>query len=261
MLLVGKTALVYGASGSVGSAVSLAFAREGAFVILAGRNQKTLEKTLDLIRESGGKAAVLTVDTMSLNDVKSHLNAAVERFGPIKLMFNAVSWDDVQGSPITEMPYDDFFKPVDAGLRTWYNTGTVMAMHMAEHGGGTILGITANAGRQPFSGVGGFGVACAAVEHFLRQLAVEMGPQNVRVCWVRSPGSPDSPGVRAAWEQYGKLKGMTFDEVHREFSKDVPLRHITGLSEVANAVVLLASDLASGMTATMANATGGAQVD
>jgi enoyl-[acyl-carrier-protein] reductase (NADH) len=54
---------------------------------------------------------------------------------------------------------------------------------------------------------------------------------------------------------------MTFEEVHREFAKDTPLRHIAGLMEVANAAVLLASDLASSMTGTMANATGGAQVD
>ncbi len=191
MLLAGKTAIVYGASGSVGSAIAKAFAREGAFV----------------------------------------------------------------------MPFETFIRPVKDALTTWFYTGSILAKHMASNGGGTILGITANAGRQPFSGVGGFGVACAAVEHYLRQLAVENGPHRVRVCWVRSPGSPDSPGVREAWEIYGKQKGMTFEEVHREFFKDTPLRHITGLAEVANAAVLLASDLASGMTATMANATGGAQVD
>ena len=104
-------------------------------------------------------------------------------------------------------------------------------------------------------------MACAAVEHYLRQLAVENGPAQVRVCWVRSPGSPDAPGVRDAWQLYGDEKGLTFEEVHREFAKDVPLRRVTPLAQVANAAVLLASDLAAGMTATMANATGGAQVD
>ncbi len=136
-----------------------------------------------------------------------------------------------------------------------------MRKHVMKNNVYGTLGITANAGRQPFSSVGGFGVACAAVEHFLRQLAVENGPAGVRVCWVRSPGSPDAPGVREAWELYGQQKGLSLDEVHREFAKDTPLRRVTPLAEVANAAVLLASDLASGMTATMANATGGAQVD
>ncbi len=71
---------------------------------------------------------------------------------------------------------------------------------MGENGGGSIVGITANAGRQAFPMTGGFGVACAAVEHFLRMLAVENGPKGVRVNWVRSPGSPDAPGVREAWK-------------------------------------------------------------
>ena len=75
-----------------------------------------------------------------------------------------------------------------------------MARHMRENGGGVIVGITANAAREAYSHVGGFGIACAAVEHFLRQLAVENGPYGVRVIWVRSPGSPDTPGVRAAWQ-------------------------------------------------------------
>jgi enoyl-[acyl-carrier-protein] reductase (NADH) len=159
------------------------------------------------------------------------------------------------------MGFEQFFSPIKNALSTWFHTGTLLARHMAQNGGGTILGITANAGREPFPAVGVFGVACASVEHYLRQLAVENGPRKVRVCWVRSPGSPDSPGVREAWQLYGQQKGMSFEEVHKEFSKDTPLRRITPLAEVANAAVLLASDLAAGMTATMANATGGAQID
>jgi len=54
---------------------------------------------------------------------------------------------------------------------------------------------------------------------------------------------------------------VSFDEVHREFARDTPLRKVTALAQVADSVVLLASDLAAGMTATMANATGGALVD
>jgi NAD(P)-dependent dehydrogenase (short-subunit alcohol dehydrogenase family) len=190
-----------------------------------------------------------------------HLNEVADRFGPVTLMFNAISWEDFQGQVLSDMPFDQFFAPIQTGLTTWFHTGTALARHMAQHGGGTILGITANAGRAPFFAVGGFGVACAAVEHYLRQLAVENGPAQVRVCWVRSPGSPDAPGVREAWQLYGDRKGITFDEVHREFAKDIPLRRVASLAQVANAAVLLASDLASGMTATMANATGGAQLD
>jgi len=261
MLLKERTAIVYGASGAVGGAVARAFAREGARVVLTARRREPLEETAADIRSRDGLAVVMPVDAADPQAVEKHLQAATDRWGPVSLMFNAVSWADVQGQVLTDIPFDQFFAPIQAGLTTWFYTGTALARHMAQHGGGTMLGITANAGREPLYAVGGFGVACAAVEHYLRQLAVENGPHQVRVCWVRSPGSPDAPGVREAWQLYGDRHGLTFDEVHREFAKDIPLRRVTALAQVANAAVLLASDLAAGMTATMANATGGAQID
>lgn len=261
MLLKGRTAIVYGASGAVGKAVATAFVREGATVVVSARRPEPLAEVAAEIRGKSGRVEAMTVDATDPTAIQRHLSDVVERHGPVSLMFNAVSWDDVQGQMLTDMPFDSFFAPVRLGLTTWFHTGTILARHMAQHGGGTILGITANAGRQPFGGVGGFGVACAAVEHYLRQLAVESGPAQVRVCWVRSPGSPDAPGVRDAWRAFGAEKGLSFEEVHREFAKDVPLRQVTPLAQIANAAVLLASELAAGMTATMANATGGAQVD
>ncbi len=261
MLLAGRTAIVYGASGAVGKAVAHAFAREGATVMLSARRRAALDEAAADIRRVGGVVDVLPVDAMDPDAIQRHLDETVQRHGPVSLMFNAVSWDDVQGQALSEMAFGSFLTPVRLGLTTWFHTGTALARHMAQHGGGTILGITANAGRQPFGGVGGFDVACAAVEHYLRQLAVEHGPGHVRVCWVRSPGSPDAPGVREAWQAYGAERGLSFEDVQREFSKDVPLRQVTPLAQIANAAVLLASDLAAGMTATMANATGGAQVD
>ena len=241
MLLKDRTAIVYGASGAVGGAVARAFAREGAQVILAARRREPLDEVCQEITSQAGLAVVMPVDASDAPAIKGHLQAVTDRFGPVNLMFNAISWDDIQGPMLSEMPFDQFFAPIQNGLTSWFHTGTALARHMAQHAGGTILGITANAGREPLAGVGGFGVACAAVEHYLRQLAVESGPYQVRVCWVRSPGSPDAPGVREAWQLYGERMGMSFEQVHREFAKDVPLRRITPLAQVANAAVLLAT--------------------
>lgn len=261
MLLEGRTAIVYGGSGAVGGAVAKAFAREGARVFLAARHAETLEAVAAEIREAGGNAEVTLVDATDKAAVDVHLAAVVERAGPVKVMFNGIEWGDTQGKFLLDMDFEPFFRPVRNGLTTWFHTGTAVARHMAQNGGGVIVGITANAAREAYAYTGGFSVACAAVEHFLRHLAVENGPQGVRVCWVRSPGSPDAPGVRAAWQLRADEWGMTFDEVHALNAKDTPLRKVTALAQVADAAVLLASDLAAGMTATMANATGGAQVD
>ena len=261
MLLEDKTAIVYGASGAVGGAVARAFAREGARVFLAARGAAGLEAVASDIRADGGRAEVASVDATDKDAVEAHLAGVIDRAGPVKLMFNGSGWVDTQGQLLTEMEFPRFIGTIDVALRNWFVTGTAMARHMAANGGGAIVGITANAGREAYSHVGGFGIACAAVEHFLRQLAVENGPAGVRVTWVRSPGSPDAPGVRNAWQLRADEWGMSFDEVATLFGKDTPLRKVTALAQVADAAVLLASDLAAGMTATMANATGGAQVD
>lgn len=261
MLLKDRTAIVYGGSGAVGSAVAKAFAREGARVFLAARTPGPLQAVAGEIVAAGGVAEVAAVDATDPVAVEAHLAGVVDRAGPVKVMFNGCGWADSQGAVLTDMAFPRYFDVVEVALRNWFVTGTAMARHMAATGGGAIVGITANAAREAFSHVGGFGVACAAVEHFLRQLAVENGPDQVRVTWVRSPGSPDAPGVREAWQLRAREWGMSWDEVEREFSKDTPLRRVTRLAQVADAAVLLASDLAAGMTMTMANATGGAQVD
>ncbi len=261
MLLGGKTAIVYGASGAVGGAVAKAYAREGARVFLAARGRPGLEAVAEEIRAAGGQAEVAPVDATDVAAVEAHLAAIVAKAGPVKLMFNGSGWADTQGELLTDITWDKYFGCLEAAMRNWYATGAALARHMGQNGGGVIVGITANAAREAYAYVGSFGITCAAVEHYLRQLAVENGPNGVRVCWVRSPGSPDAPGVREAWQLRANELGVTFDDVHRDFAKDTPLRKITALAQVADAAVLLSSDLAAGMTATMANATGGAQVD
>lgn len=261
MLLERKTAIVYGASGAVGGAVAKAFAREGALVFLAGRTRETLQGVADEINAGGGRAEVAPVDATDQAAVEAHLAAIVAKAGPIRIMFNGSGWEDSQGQLLTEMTFPRFFDIMQTAMKNWFFTGTAMARHMAGNGGGAIVGITANAAKDAYAYVGGFGVTCAAVEHFLRQLAVENGPMGVRVCWVRSPGSPDAPGVREAWQLRANELGVSFDEVAIEFGRTTPLRRVTALAQVADAAVLLASDLAAGMTATAANATGGAQMD
>lgn len=261
MLLKDKVAVVYGGSGAVGGAVARAFAREGAVVHLVARRLDPLEEVARDIRQSGGRAFAGRADALDPDAVAAHLEHVVAHSGPVKIAFSAIDWGDSQGADLTDHDFETFIRPVQVGLKSWFHVGTAYARHMGENGGGVILGFTANAGRQAFSQMGGFGVACAAVEHFLRHLAVENGPKGVRCCWVRSPGSPDTPGIREVWSIHAKERGMTFDELHMEFAKDTPLRRISSLGQCANAAVLLASDLASSMTATLANTTGGAQVD
>jgi NAD(P)-dependent dehydrogenase (short-subunit alcohol dehydrogenase family) len=261
MLLKDKTAIIYGGGGAVGGAVAKAFAREGAHVHLTGRTAEKLEKVAMEIRTQGGKVDVAIVDALNRDSVERHLATVAHESGSVSLMFNAIDWGETQGQTLVDMTYERFSGAIHTALQTWFVTGTSVARHMAQHGGGTILGITANVARVPIPMLGGFGVAGAAVEHFLRQLAMEMGPSGVRVCYVRSAGSPDAPGVEEAFKLRAAESGVSLEEVLREAGSSSPLRHLPWLAEVADAAVLLASDYARGMTATLANVTCGTQVD
>lgn len=261
MLLEEKTAIVYGAAGAVGGAVSRALAREGARVFLSGRTPQKLETVSEQIKAVGGAAEVAPVDALDPTAVKAHLARIVERAGPVKIMFSAIDWGDTQGEQLIDMEASRYFLPIERATRTWFFTGGAVAAHMADNGGGVIVGITANAGRFPFPMVGGFGVACAAVEHYLRQLGAEVGPSGVRVCCVRSAGSPDAPGVREAFTIHAKQAGLSLEAFEREAGAGAALRHLPSLAEVADAVVLMASDHARAMTSTTANVTCGAHID
>jgi 7-alpha-hydroxysteroid dehydrogenase len=261
MLLKDKIALVYGGSGAVGGAVATAYAREGARVILAGRTVATLEAHAAHLRASGGEAEIAIVDALDADSVARHLDTVTKADEHIDIMFNAIGWSDSQGEPLTEMALEKFIICPGIALKTWFITGTALARHMAAHGGGVILGITANAAREAYINMGGFGVACAAVEHFMHHLATENGPKGVRVCNLRSAGSPDAPGLREVFTIHAAERGMTLEEFESDVARDMPLRHLPSLAEVADVAVLMALPLARAMTNTTFNVTCGAQAD
>jgi 3-oxoacyl-[acyl-carrier protein] reductase len=261
MLLKNKNAIVYGAGGAIGSAVAKAFAREGARVFLAGRTRSKLDKVAKEIASQGGIALIAEVDACNDQEVESYLNEVVRKSGSIDISFNAISIDDIQGTPLTEMKKEQFTQPVFIAMNSHFTTATAAARHMIKRSAGVILAITANAAVRPYDGTGGFGVACAAIEGFCRQLAQETGRHGIRVVCLRSAGSPDAPGVDEVFNQHAKNAGITREEFEAGFAERTMLKRLPKLHEVANAAVLLASDHASAITAAVTNLTCGELAD
>jgi NAD(P)-dependent dehydrogenase (short-subunit alcohol dehydrogenase family) len=257
MLLSDKVAVIYGAGGSVGGAVARTFAREGASVYLAGRTQAPLDTVADDIRANSGTAEVATVDAAHELAVEAHVADLVERAGGIDILFNAIGMHDVQGAPLTEMPVESFTKPVELATRTQFLTARAVGRRMAQQGNGVLLTITAEP--TPVEDLGGFGAACGAIEGLWRGLAVELGPYGVRANVIRSAGSSDAPGVRAAVGL--RAADAPPEQIAREFGSDTPLRRAAFLAEVAEVAAMLASDRASAMTAALVNVTCGAYID
>jgi NAD(P)-dependent dehydrogenase (short-subunit alcohol dehydrogenase family) len=242
-MLESKTAIVYGGGGAIGAAVARAFAGEGAQVFLAGRRRSALDDVADAIRGNGGRVQVATIDALDRAAVEAHAAAVADATDGIDIAFNATSNDDVQGTPLTDMRFEDFFRPVGKSVTVHYNIATAVARYMAPRGSGAIL--VMGGGREAIPALGGAHVAWAALAGLCRQLAAELGPSGVRVSWLLSPGSPD-PGD---------------DPAEDPSNSAALLRRRPSYEDVARAAVFLASDWARTMTATEVNITGGAVVD
>lgn len=95
----------------------------------------------------------------------------------------------------------------------------------------------------------------------MRQLAAELGPSGIRVVCLRSGGSPDAPGVEAAWRSLAEDEDISLQEWSARILDRTMLKRLPLLAEVADAAVLVASDRASGITAEIVNLTGGELAD
>jgi NAD(P)-dependent dehydrogenase (short-subunit alcohol dehydrogenase family) len=253
VLLANKTAIVYGASGAIGSEVSRVFAREGAHVSLAGRAKQPLETVADAIRSTGGAAEAATVDVLERSSVEAHASSVARSRGGIDIVFNATSNDDVQGTALVDMSNEDFMRPVIKAVAAHYTIATTVAEHMKARGQGVILVMAG--GREAIPNLGGSHVAWSALAGLCRQLASELGADGIRVAWLLSPGSPDSTspeasGLAVVSENSGDPSAAT-----------TLLGRRPTLNDVANVAAFLSSDWARTMTATELNLTGGAVVD
>ena len=263
MLLEDKNAIVYGGGGSVGGAVARAFAREGVKVFLAGRTLATIEVVAQEIRSAGGVAETAQVDALDEKAVKKHVDAVAEKAGGIDISFNAIFNDDVQGKPLAEMPFDDFARPITKAVRNQFLTARAVARHMVAQGSGVILTITGGY-REAFPSIGGTVVAWAAIEAQCRQWACELGPQGVRVVWLRTTGIPETipeSGDAAADLGTGYGGGMTREEIIAGMREQTILKRLATLDELGKVATFMASDGAGPMTATFANITCGAILD
>src|SRR5437762_560348 len=254
VLLENKNAVVYGAGGAIGAAVASAFAREGARVFLAGRTRVTLDKVASEISALGGIAEVAEVDALDEGKVEEHAAAITGKVGGLDISFNAISHGDVHGSPLLEMPFEDFARPISTAVRSKFLTSRAAARQMATRRSGIIMTITATTARQAIPEVGGTGVAFDAVESLCRQWACELGPLGIRVVWLQTTGIPEAIDDSGnLFPDYGTGKAMTRKEIIVWMEERTMLNRLTSLADVANAAAFMASDRASGMTAAGAN--------
>ena len=253
MLLEHKNAVVYGAGGSIGGAVSRAFAREGARVFLAGRTRATLETVAEAIRATGGTAQIAEVDALDEQAVDEHADAVAADAGGIDISFNLITHPFTHGTPMAEMSVDDYLAPVTLPVRSRFLTSRAAARHMIPRRSGVILFFGGEGDRSVHRKyhLGGLVTGFVAVEAMRRQLAGELGPYGIRVITLVSGGVPESLPA--------DFPGR--DELIADLTAPTALGRTATLADVGNAAVFAASDWAAALTGATLNVSCGAFLD
>lgn len=250
MLLQNKKAIIYG-GGPISGAVAQAFAREGAHVFLAGRNQTKLEAIATAVRAAGGLIETTQLDALDEQAVDRHADTMAAQAGSVDITFNLISYGDVQGTPMAEMSLADFEQPIVTAVRTMFLTTRAAARHMIRQKSGVILVFGGEGDPLRDYYIGGFQVALHAMEAMRRQLSAELGRQGIRVVTLRTGGVPET---------------ISEDFVGREaliesLEQTTLLGRAATLADVGNVAAFVASDQARTMTAATVNVSSGALID
>jgi NAD(P)-dependent dehydrogenase (short-subunit alcohol dehydrogenase family) len=263
VLLENKNAIVYGASGAIGSAVAQVFAEEGARVFLAGRTSATLEVIAEKIQASGGVADVATVDVMDEAAVEAHADAVVRNSGSLDISLNAISLPQtgIQGTPIVGLSADAFDLPMATYPKANFLTTRAAARRMTDQGSGVILTITASPSRTAVPLMGGMAPAWAAIEALSRGLAAELGPHGIRVVCLNAAGMPETPQLTEVYGLHADAYGISHDAFHARMAHLTVRKQLPTVAEIADVAAFVASDRAAAMTGAIANLSGGMIAD
>jgi 3-oxoacyl-[acyl-carrier protein] reductase len=205
-----------------------------------------------MIERAGGTVATAAVDALDEDAIVRHADAIAESAGSLDVSFNAIAVDHLQVA-LAELTVEQIVRPVADRVATHLLTARAAARHMTAQGSGVILTFSADAARLTYPNLGSFGIACAAVEGLTRALAAELGPHGVRVVCLRSMGSPESAGVQDVWDRHFGDAETSTEDVLALRAQGTLLRRVPTLAEVGNVAALMASDLASPLTAAVVN--------
>ena len=234
MELEGRVALVTGAASGIGRAVALAYAREGARVIVSDIDTQKGEETVRLVRASSSNAECLFVraDTASYEDHKALVAAAIERFGGLHVACNNAGIGG-ELNPIAEHSVEAWRKVIDINLSGVFYANKVQIAHMVKNGGGAIVNMASILGQAGTAGSVAYVAAKHGVLGLTKTAAIEYAARNVRINSV-GPGYIDTP-----------LLENLDAETRKQLVKLHPIGRLGRSEEVAELVCWLSSDRAS----------------
>jgi NAD(P)-dependent dehydrogenase (short-subunit alcohol dehydrogenase family) len=264
LILKGKHAVVFGAGGSIGSAVAKEFAAEGAEVFLSGRTKSSVEAVAKEIAAKGSRAHPATIDTLDDAAVNQYINAIVKQAGKIDIILDAagpLAKEYGNGKVAVDLPIDQFMVPLETMVKSRFITARAAARHMVKQHSGVIILVTGSPARAHVPGATAIGAAFSAIENLAENLAFEVSPLGVRVVCLRTQANNDSRSIQDTTEFLAGQMHITKEQALASLAQSNFLKAPATVQDTANAAVLIASDRARMLTGTTVNATAGAALD
>jgi NAD(P)-dependent dehydrogenase (short-subunit alcohol dehydrogenase family) len=245
--LMNKVALVTGASSGIGRATAVAFAREGAKVMLASRNEESTLQTLRMVEEYREGMFVKT-DVSVATDVEALIQKALETYGRLDCAFNNAGIPGPVG-PVFEMTEENFQQIIDVNLKGVWLSMKYELPAMLANGGGSIVNMSSAGGLVGAPGIAVYTASKHGVIGLTKASALEFAKANVRINAV-------CPSVIDNTVMINQIK-VTHPDIFQYLVGTHPIGRAGQPEEVANVVVWLCSDAASFITGTALPIDGG----
>lgn len=246
MRLEQRVALVTGGASGIGEAVAMTFAREGASVVVADRNEAGAARVVGAIQAYGGTAAFVEADVLYTEAIERVVQFVTDRFGRLDILHNnamATWW-----GRIGDLSVDQWKRSLDGGLTSYWYTSKLAVDMMLRQGGGVIVNTASIAGIAADWGLGAYSVAKAGILNMTRSFAIEYARKGIR-CNAVCPGPVGTPPLQ-------RIK-IDRPDIHEAIREAIPMGRLGEAQEIANVVLFLASDEASFVTGASVVADGG----
>jgi glucose 1-dehydrogenase len=236
--LQNKAAVITGASLGIGSAIALAFAKEGAAVAVDYRSHPDEAKQIvDQIEGSGGRATSVRADVSSPEDVKNLIQRAVDEFGRLDVMINNAGMEEKM--PLLDTPLEVWNRTIAVNLTgAWLGCQEAARQMVRQGGSGRIINISSVHEDLPMPTNSPYCAAKGGLRMLMRTIAVELAPHNITVNNI-APGAVDTPMDAPLKEDANQMQQLL---------SEIPLRRMGQPEEVAALAVYLASEEAAYVT-------------
>jgi rhamnose utilization protein RhaD (predicted bifunctional aldolase and dehydrogenase)/NAD(P)-dependent dehydrogenase (short-subunit alcohol dehydrogenase family) len=258
--LEGKVALVIGAASGTGRAAALKFAGEGAHVAAADRTGEAVEELAAEINGSAPERALgLALDATDAESVATAVRECVLRFGGIDVMFYSPGIAPELHS-VTEMPEEEIERQMAVHYRgAVAATREVSRVMLAQGTGGRLVYNVSKSAFVPGEGAAAYGASKAALAHYVRNVAKELGREGITANYVNAD-AVDTPLFRNLLRKRAEAAGISEDEMLRRYAERGVFGKALVLPEaVAEAALWLASDRSAHTTGCVITVGGGAE--